>query len=178
MENMRLLFERAFQLFLPNERNNITNQVHERNLCGRLAIRLEAVAFEFELKGYYADTEYNRNLNGKVKTILDGEMEVVAITCDLILHSRGECIPRDNLIAVEMKKNSRPPATKDADRKRLRALTKSSYDDVWSNDGIALPEHVCGYDIGIYAELDVRNQRFMVEEYREGNLFESRYFSF
>ena len=82
-------------------------------------------------------------------------MVVVPIQCDLIVHSRGKNIENDNLIAIEMKKSTRPKSEFIDDRKRLRALTKESYDDIWSNDGIALPELVCGYDIGIYLILDI-----------------------
>jgi hypothetical protein len=62
----------------------------------------------------------------RFKTILDEHMEEVAVTCDLILHSRGEIASRDNLIAIEMKKSDRPREEKEKDRVRLRALTKPS----------------------------------------------------
>lgn len=46
---------------------------------------------------------------------------------------------------------------KENDKARLVALTKDSYDGVWSFDGKTLPEHVCGYDLGIYYEIDSNN---------------------
>ena len=52
---------------------------------------------------------------------------------------------RDNLIALEMKKSTGRQVDKDKDRNRLECLTKSPKQDVWSYDGKALPEHVCGY---------------------------------
>lgn len=65
---------------------------------------LERIVCKSGIKGYYADVEYNRNKDGRVKTILNKKMEVVTINCDLILHSRGNNTKCDNLIAIEMKK--------------------------------------------------------------------------
>ena len=95
-------------------------------------------------------------------------MEVVTINCDLILHSRGEKMGNDNLIAIEMKKSTRPEEEKLSDKLRLRALTKSSYDDIWSYDGKAHPEHVCGYQLGIYIEIDIDKRNYLVEGYIGG----------
>ncbi|HEX8301302.1 hypothetical protein [Sphingomonas sp.] len=119
---------------------------------------------------YRADTEYNRKQGGQVKTILDEAMHVVRITCDLILHSRGRVVERDNLIAIEMKRLSHPEREKQKDRVRLRALTKASFDDIWSADGRSLPEHVCGYSLGYFVELDADRRRFRFEEYQRGHL--------
>lgn len=90
--------------FLVRDRNSILADVNERNLCSRLAMYLERIACKNGIKGYYADVEYNRNKDGRVKTILNKKMEVVTINCDLILHSRGNNTKCDNLIAIEMKK--------------------------------------------------------------------------
>jgi hypothetical protein len=146
--------------------------VSERNLCARLATYLETNARNSGLKGYYADVEYNRN-QGRVKTILDDRQQVVVINCDIILHSRGKNVRCDNLIAVEMKKAGGPEEEKQSDRDRLRALTKSSFDEIWSADGKTFPEHVCGYKLGYFIELDAANNGFIVEEYRGGKLSRS-----
>src|SRR5699024_5877495 len=69
----------------------------------------------------------------------------------------------DNLIALEMKKSYRPMKEKENDKARLVALTKDSYDGVWSFDGKTLPEHVCGYDLGIYYEIDSKNCLVYIE---------------
>ncbi|MEY4834550.1 MAG: hypothetical protein RI980_665 [Bacteroidota bacterium] len=163
------LFKEATDIFFVVELQNILNGVAERNLCGRLAIHLTNKLNEHGITGYYADPEYNRKQDGKVKTILDDEMEVVPIQCDLIVHSRGNNIKQDNLIAIEMKKSNRPEAERKSDRKRLRALTKDSYDNIWSYDGIAHPEHVCGYLYGIYMILDIRARTCLFEYYQKGN---------
>ena len=119
---------------------------------------------------YFVDLEYNRN-NGKVKTIIGEELEIIKIQCDFIMHSRGHNIAQDNLLALEMKKSYRIQEEKDSDRKRLIALTKSSYDnDVWSFDGTTFPEHVCRYIIGIYYEIDYSHQKAILEFYRHGKL--------
>src|SRR3546814_16494171 len=101
-------------------------------------------AVEAGYDGYRADTEYNRKQGGQVKTILDETMHVVRITCDLILHSRGRVVERDNLIAIEMKRWSHSEREKPKARDRLRALTIASYDRVWSADCRAVRETVCG----------------------------------
>ena len=93
--------------------------------------------------------EYNRN-NGKIKTIKNSKEEIITINCDLIIHSRGEIIEQDNLLALEMKKSTAPKEEKLKDKERLMALTKDTFDDVWPFDGKTLPEHVCRYILGIY----------------------------
>lgn len=81
---------------------------------------------------------------------------------------------RDNLIAIEMKKADRIEAEKDKDRNRLRAMTKSTYDGVWSYDGVTRPEHVCGYELGIFIELDRTKRSFKIEQFRDGDFISSK----
>ncbi|WP_448249870.1 hypothetical protein [Thalassotalea agariperforans] len=164
------IFEQSLHQFFEREAQNILSGVSERNLCSRLAIPLEAITHQNGLTDYYADTEYNRKQNGMVKTMLDDDLQVINITCDLILHSRGEVMGRDNLIAIEMKKSERPEQEKISDRSRLRTLTKASYDDVWSFDGQTHPEHVCGYEFGYFIELDKDNNYYKVQQFQGGDL--------
>lgn len=49
------------------------------------------------------DVEYNRNA-GHIKSIINEEIKVIHITCDLIIHSHGENEQQDNLLVLEMKK--------------------------------------------------------------------------
>ena len=128
----------------------------------------DIIAQEPSFKGYYTDVEYNRNRGGKLKTIINSEEKIVNITCDLILHSWGVHLSQDNLIAIEMKKSNRPQDSKEKDRERLKALTKESYDDIWSYDGKSLPEHVCRYVLGVYYEIDYSRREIKIEYYREG----------
>lgn len=175
---IRDVFEKTMDLFFQNEVQEVLEGINERNNCGRMSIYLQQVAHLHGLANYFADTEYNRKQDGAVKTILDGQMKVVAINCDLLLHSRGQIVAEDNLIAVEVKKRDAPKDEKEKDRDRLRALTKASYDNVWSNDGIALPEHVCGYALGVFVELDRVRRVCRFEYYRQGALFEEAARSF
>lgn len=161
-------FARAFLRFLSEERENIQADVSERNLCAHLARQLMLELNLPAWQGYYADTEYNRKQGGQVKTLMNEQLQIVNITCDLIIHSRGKIPEKDNLIAIEMKKATHAAADKDADRQRLIALTRTSYDGVWTADGKTLPEHVCGYELGLLVEIDTRTAAARIEEYRRG----------
>jgi len=74
----------------------------------------------------------------------------------------------DNLIALEMKKSTGRKVDKDNDRNRLECLTKSPEQDVWSYGGKAFPEHVCGYALGIYYEVNFARNCILVEYYKKG----------
>ncbi len=93
------LFDESLAIFLERERKNILTGVSERNLCGRLALHMDDLKARYGFNAYYVDTEYNRKQRGRIKTILDDQMREIVINCDLILHSRGEIITRDNIIA-------------------------------------------------------------------------------
>ena len=154
--------------FFAAELNSILTDVSERNLCARLAIHFERQMSAAGLVGYYADPEYNRKQDGQVKTIINGNYEVISITCDLIVHSRGEIISKDNLIALEMAKPNKTFKVIQDDRNRLIALTKKSYNDVWSNDGETHPEHVCGFVKGIFLMIDPVAREAHLESYADG----------
>lgn len=168
------LFDECSDIFLEDEVENIMDDVAERNLCGRLAIHMTNKLAEYNVTGYYADPEYNRKQGGQVKTILDDEMNVITIQCDLIIHSRGRNIEQDNLIAIEMKKSTRPESEKVDDRKRLRAMTKDRDDDIYSYDGKTHPEHVCGYLLGVYMILNLAQRTCVFEYYQHGNKISDR----
>ena len=173
---MKQLFVAANEKFLSRDRNLFTDNVSERTLCAALKSHLERELEGSEYSMYYADVEYNRNC-GKVKTILDENLQVIKIQCDLIVHSRGKSENRDNLIALEMKKEYQPDEEKYKDRARLRALTKSkSSVDVWSYDGKTFPQHVCGYVLGIYYE--VCSDKISLEYYNVGILKEVKKFGY
>lgn len=171
VEAMRALFLQALEEFCVEEVETIRNGVSERNLCQRLSFPLERLAHTAGLNRYRADTEYNRSNDGRVKAIVGEHMEAVSITCDLILHSRGGDPDRDNLIAIEMKRSTHPAGEKRKDRIRLMALTREPF-DVWSEDGRALPEHVCDYVVGYFIELDARRNLLRIEEYVRGKMTE------
>lgn len=166
--SLEQIYSSAIESFLKVETATILDDVSERNLCGRLAIQLEREIQARGLEAYFADTEYNRKQHGHVKTILSDNLEVINITCDLIVHSRGRVIQNDNLIAIEMAKPNKTAADILADKNRLRALTKSSYDGVWSYGDGAHPEHVCGYVMGLFIMVDRINRVLKTEVFRSG----------
>jgi hypothetical protein len=123
-----------------------------------------------KLCGYYADVEYNRKQHGQVKTIIDGNLAIVQITPDLIVHARGEKPPPyDNLIAVEVKKSTRPEHEKHDNRDRLIAMISFPYEGVFPWDG-SHPEHVCGYAVGIYVEIDIAERELRLDFFKRGAL--------
>lgn len=168
----RTVFEDAISDFFILEKENIASDISEHNLCGRLSIYLTRKFRKYRIKGYYADVEYNRKQDKLIKTILDDELNTVVIQADLIVHSRGNYIGEDNFIAIEMKKSHRPEAEKILDRLRLRAMTKQSFDGVWSADGNTHPDHVCNYKLGVYIILNIKVRSYGMEFYQRGDLVE------
>ena len=172
------LFECANAAFLKHDKALLANQVSERTLCGALMLHIhDIISHDKKFAGYHVDVEYNRN-KGTIKTIyktIKGpHLEIIPINCDLIVHSRGEIVKQDNLIAMEMKKSTATHRSKDKDRERLIALTKDSFDDVWSFDGKTLPEHVCRYVLGVYYEINYKQKSILIEYYRKGRMVKSR----
>ncbi|MCL2587004.1 MAG: hypothetical protein FWE31_02060 [Firmicutes bacterium] len=169
-------FEKANNSLLTKDKSLFGMNVSERTLCGALMLHLaEELKKKEVFSGYYVDVEYNRNRGGKLKTMSKtafGEDEkIITIDCDLIVHSRGENISQDNLMAIEMKKSSRPKIDKEKDKERVRILTKDGY-GAWSFDGETLPEHVCRYILGVYYEVNFSKRKISLEFYKKGALFE------
>ncbi|WP_295235742.1 hypothetical protein [Veillonella sp.] len=167
---LKQLFKCANKRFLERNKSLFSDDVSERCLCGALMIELYKELLASNFKGYYVDLEYNRSQEGKVKTIINDEFKVIKINCDLVIHARGEVGEQENLLALEMKKSYRDSGDKDQDRERLICLTKIPYRDVWSDDGQVHPEHVCGYIIGVYYEVDKDNDSISIEYYHCGAL--------
>ncbi len=168
---LRDLFIESLNGFFSKEIDNILSGVSERNLCARLAIYVDRLLDKHLLnERYIVDAEYNRMQDGQIKMIVNEKMEKIIINCDLIVHSRGESIQHDNLFALEMKKSTRPQEEKDKDKIRLRALTRKSFDGIWSNDGKTFPEYVCGYQIGFYMEIDIEMRICDFEDYIDGKI--------
>lgn len=166
------LFEQANLLLLSHDQSLFANQVSERTLCGALMLHIhDIIRKEGSYNNYYTDVEYNRNKGSMKtirKTILGPEEKVITINCDLILHSRGECVAQDNLLAIEMKKATRSKKEKTKDRDRLIALTRESFHGIGAQDENCLPEHVCRYVMGVYYEINYRSQQILIEYYHRG----------
>lgn len=171
------VFESANKTFLSDEKSLLNMNVNERTLCGALMLHIhDQIKGDSVYMGYYTDVEYNRNkgsIKTAIKTINGPDYKVLRINCDLIVHSRGERPTQDNLIAIEMKKSNRPVTVKNDDRYRLKALTKDSFDDVWSFDGHTLPKHVCRYVLGIYYEINIIKHEVLIEYYCKGEMVTS-----
>jgi hypothetical protein len=159
--------------FLKRNANFLLSKVNERSICGSFAQQIKEKLNLTEYKKYYVDVEYNRN-DGKIKTILNDKLEIVKVNCDLIIHSRGEKVELDNILALEMKKSYRQVKEKEMDRARVKTLTKTSFDNVWSYDGTTYPEHVCRYIIGIYYEINIARRNILLEYYSRGDFMEKR----
>lgn len=160
------LFEEANEQFLKHEKTNIKRNVSERNLCQNLANYLRDNMKKIGLKGYYADTEYDRNQN-MVKTIINNEMKIIEIECDLIVHSRGENVKQDNLIAIEMKKSTNMQK-RNEDKERLKYMTKNTYyNEITYQE---LPRHICRYALGIFYDINIEKQKVNLEYYENGKL--------
>lgn len=175
-DQLKEMFLISNQSFMCDDKDLLDSQVSERSLCGALMLHLNRLMLQSEgFEGYYTDVEYNRN-RGNIKTvkktIRGPEEQIINVTCDLIMHSRGKHPEQDNLIAIEMKKSNRPKSEKTADKERLKALTKNTFDDFWSYDGVTLPEHVCRYIVGIYYEIDFERSTIHLEYYKQGELVE------
>ena len=173
-DDLKKIFKLANSDLIDLDKALFETKVSERTLCGALMLHLHERLKHTIYSNYYVDVEYNRNKSGKLKTIVKTirgpELNIIKINCDLIVHSRGECLEQDNLIAIEMKKSKRSKTSKDNDKERLRCLTKDSFDDVWAFDGKSLPEHVCRYIIGIYYEINYNKRQIELEYYYKGKL--------
>ena len=170
-EEMKELFEASNVSFLREQKELIKSNVSERTLCGQLMLYLNNFKDTYNYSSYYVDVEYNRNYDGRIKTIKNEEEEIITINCDLILHSRGENLEQDNLIALEMKKSTGKKQQKYKDRERLKALTRQSFDNIWTYNGTELPEHICRYVLGVYYEINISRMEVELEYYQNGALF-------
>lgn len=102
-----------------------------------------------------------------IKTIINNEMKIITIECDLIVHSRGNNKQQDNLIAIEMKKTTNRKKRKE-DRERLEYMTKNSYYNEINFE--ELPRHICRYAIGIFYDINIKKQQVNLEYYENGKL--------
>lgn len=165
------LFEIANDRLLKKDKKLFTRDVSEPGICGALMLHLYDLMREYEgYIGYYIDLEYNRNIASAdhlKKVIIQNDGKERKIKCDLLIHSRGENIQQDNLLALEMKKAYRSKKDKQADRDRLAAMTMPPSRRLMHSEPV-LPAFVCGYVLGIYYELDIPHDRCWVEYFQNG----------
>ena len=181
-DELRRLFYKANELLLQQDIELLNSEVSERALCGALMLHLNRLMMQdATYDGYYTDVEYNRNrgnIRTHKKTIKGPCEQVIRITCDLIVHSRGKNSVQDNLIAIEMKKSATSKEAKDKDRDRLRALTKYRSENIELHTKGVVPEQVCGYVIGIYYEINYAKRKIFLEFYKHGSLFDKKAIDF
>jgi hypothetical protein len=156
------VFHEALADFLAHEYALVRKDAHEQSLCGRLAIYMDRAKDRHGYERYYVDVEYNRRGEGRKQILHPLTGKHIDVTCDLLLHSRGD-LDDDNQIAVEMKKDYATNKKKRSDRERLQALT------------LPMPEggnldYVCGYQLGYYLEVNIGDRTLLIEEYRGGKM--------
>jgi hypothetical protein len=89
----------------------------------------------------------------------------------MVIRSAAYSNPANRLgSAIEMKKKRHKKADKDADRKRLIALTMQN--SVYPIG--QLSEHVSCCELGLFIELDVRGAQFLVKTYRAAQSFQKQ----
>lgn len=168
LDTAHLLMKESLYDFTTREKGMLSDNVSERCCCGRLSMYLQAAADRHAIWAF-SDTEYNRN-RGRIKKYIDDQYHELIINCDLILHRRGLTIKNDNLIAVEMKKSTRPEEKKEADRSRLRALTMPEYEGTVGQYTIPPPKHVCGYLLGVFVVIHRKRRALALEFYENGKI--------
>ncbi len=107
---------------------NIEYGVSERNICARLAHHMENIMREYDTKNEccvfqncYADVEYNRMEEGRLKYYEDRENQRKYMVADLLIQERGY----RNLLAVEMKRKGNYDGV-EKDKGRLADIVSSN----------------------------------------------------
>ncbi len=163
------IFYRANKDFLIKDESNILRDVSERSLCASLKSQLEKHLENTHFREYYVDAEYNRN-GDKIKAILTdrgtSREAKVTVVCDLIVHSRGEK-PKDNLIAIEMKKRGRDLEKIRSDADRLMALTNKQSSNFHWEGSIDL-KTVSDYELGILYIIDRKLREIELRFFSDG----------
>lgn len=112
----------SLRILYKEDYTNILWNVSERNICARLAHHMENIMRNCKNKdifrGYYADVEYNRMGNGKIKCYENTEHLPQPMVSDLLIQSRGL---DPNYLAVELKKEKNHEKIKE-DKARLMSL--------------------------------------------------------
>lgn len=162
------IFYNANKLFIKDNIRNIELGVSEITLQNDFSQAFKDILKEMKICNYHSDINYNKNKHF-TKCIINEKMECFDIFCDLIIHSRGENLKQDNLLAIEMKKKeNRKDRLKD--RKRLEIMTSDSYVGEILFD--ELPPYICRYSLGIFYDLDIKKRQIKLDFYRHGELVE------
>lgn len=164
------IFYNANKLFIKDNIRNIELGVSEVTLQGNFSQAFKEILKEMKICNYYSEINYNKNKHF-TKCIINEKMEYFDIFCDLIIHSCGENLEQDNLLAIEMKKKeNRKDRLKD--RKRLEIITSDSYVGEILFD--ELPPYICRYSLGIFYDLDVKKRQIELDFYQHGKLIKTQ----
>lgn len=103
--SLKNIVEQAIDTFNVQERYLMENDLSERCMCARFAMRLTEALRGTPYHEYIVDVEYNRGADGCERAIK--RIDNTPITVDLIVHKRGlDCnYEFDNLLCIEMKKS-------------------------------------------------------------------------
>ncbi len=170
-KNLINIFEYSNKEFIDKNMIILENKASERCICASLSQTILNNLKNSKYHEYYVDVEYNRNYGGVKKTINGPENINIEITCDLIVHSRGEIENKDNLITLEMKKSYREKKEKEKDKFRLQEMTRPLDETMTRINGTRFPENVCGYILGVYYEIDLNKRMILIEYYKNAKLF-------
>lgn len=158
---LKKFFLEANLNFFKNNKNLIDAKISERTLCGALMLELyKLIISNPEFKGYYVDIEYNR-----LKVTGDyfiKHMKNRRISCDLIIHGRGQLDKEDCLLVLEMKKSNSSQNSKNQDKERLMFLTSQNNDNFYN------------YVIGIYFEINFKKKKVELLFYNKGVLVDTK----
>lgn len=121
-EKIKEILIQGLQELYSQDYKNIDDGVSEMNLCSRLAHYMQCLLKcnlnHIEFEHYFVDVEYDRMGKDNSKRVSSNPRN---IRCDLLIHSRG-IKTQDNLLALEMKKDSNSSNVEE-DKSRLKALT-------------------------------------------------------
>ena len=160
------IFQKANTKFLKRKIKSIKLDVAEENLCSELSKDLENALREKNIRGYYAEANYNRN-DCWTKTIINDDYKIMRIECDLIVHSMGENKTQDNLLAIEMKKHKNLQ-DREENEKRLQIVTRNTYNGEVIYE--EFPRHICRYALGVFYDIDNDKNKLELKFYKHGKI--------
>lgn len=162
------LLSKSIKELIATDKRLLDLKVSERCICARLALHIDNNMREYDkengsrvFEGYYADVEFNRMYGVLPKKVFYDDIKH-SVSCDLLIHSRGEKT-LDNYLCLEMKKEENKEKCEE-DRKRIMAMTISNPK---SNT-----EYVENTLVGVYMTLTPSS--FELEFYKKGEFYEKK----
>ncbi len=119
-ETVESRLQRALGRLIDHDGYLLEKDVNERSISHRLAIYIEQ-----EFAGWNVDCEYNRDQHDPKKlgirsgVVSNDDLTASTVFPDIIVHKRGT---NENLLVIEMKKESHSEEAKEFDRDKLNAF--------------------------------------------------------